>query len=71
MKNGDLKVKTNTLSGIFKDSIIPNKFYLPWLTTIVEEDYSRCASCDTNSDISCAANMHSRNIPVEILASTL
>jgi hypothetical protein len=69
--NVELAVKTKPLSGIIKNSIIPNKFYLPWLTTIVEEDYTKYASCDANSEVSCAANVHSRNLPVEILASTL
>lgn len=63
--------KPRSLSGIIKDNIIPNRFYLPWLSTIVEEDYTKCVICAASNEVACGNNVHNRNIPVEILAASL
>ena len=69
MSNDNYGVKSQTLSRIIKNNIIPNGFYLPWLTTIVEEEHTKGAPCDIRYDAT--GSVHSRNIPVEILAASL
>ena len=61
--------KSQMISGIIKGNIFPNRLYLPWLSTIVEEENTKSA-CDTNNDTSCSG-VHRRNIPVEIIATSL